>query len=447
MSFNPLDTEAEIISNRNKEVDLWSYDTAGINCNPELCFLDQDITTLLERDIWLEICPFLTIANEASEDQTKERDSTLNKMRDVFVNDPSTQNYENLGGLLDSRGYFGLTSADTTFPPDICERLAMGIRRLSAHGYSAMFILQYDEAWIVGDLLSSIITAASGNEPIGDWYIFCVGDNASTYKPGPPHRDRPTADNTSFRAPKVAPTAAAVAHAIANCTDEVSTIVISSSKAAVGFDGPSSSLCGAHNLLDGLDSDGLGSPMYCSVWLALTDATPETSCLYVIPRSNDPGYELGGDAISGHGHNWNDIVAQPLMQGGFLTFSHRLLHWGSTPQIMPTSAAGNHSNATVMVPRSRGRIALTLAFADPSFEKEYFDHSQYMPFPPLGLRLGIIAGQSIQYEHLAPLDKHTLPLVRRIFHQQKEYFAPEYFEKISSASQFLTFQMRQQRGR
>jgi hypothetical protein len=36
-----------------------------------------------------------------------------------------------------------------------------------------------------------------------------------------------------------------------------------------------------------------GSAMYTTCWIALSDATPETGCLYVIPRNCDPGYFEG----------------------------------------------------------------------------------------------------------------------------------------------------------
>ena len=36
-----------------------------------------------------------------------------------------------------------------------------------------------------------------------------------------------------------------------------------------------------------------GTPRYATCWLALADATPDTGCLYVIPRSRDPGYSAG----------------------------------------------------------------------------------------------------------------------------------------------------------
>lgn len=36
-----------------------------------------------------------------------------------------------------------------------------------------------------------------------------------------------------------------------------------------------------------------GTPRYATCWLALADATPDTGCLYVVPRGRDPGYTHG----------------------------------------------------------------------------------------------------------------------------------------------------------
>jgi ectoine hydroxylase-related dioxygenase (phytanoyl-CoA dioxygenase family) len=36
-----------------------------------------------------------------------------------------------------------------------------------------------------------------------------------------------------------------------------------------------------------------GSAMYTTCWIALSEASPETGCLYVIPRQFDPGYLRG----------------------------------------------------------------------------------------------------------------------------------------------------------
>ena len=38
-----------------------------------------------------------------------------------------------------------------------------------------------------------------------------------------------------------------------------------------------------------------GSPRYTTAWIPLTDATPNNSCLYVVPRHADPGYGSNED--------------------------------------------------------------------------------------------------------------------------------------------------------
>ena len=38
-----------------------------------------------------------------------------------------------------------------------------------------------------------------------------------------------------------------------------------------------------------------GSPRYATAWVALSDATPDNSCLYCIPAHADPGYHAPGD--------------------------------------------------------------------------------------------------------------------------------------------------------
>ena len=38
-----------------------------------------------------------------------------------------------------------------------------------------------------------------------------------------------------------------------------------------------------------------GSPRYATLWLALSEATPENSCMHLVPRRHDPGYDAGDD--------------------------------------------------------------------------------------------------------------------------------------------------------
>jgi len=265
--------------------------------------------------------------------------------------------------------------------------------QLMKYGYSPLFLLMYNESWMIANIIQRFMVPACGgiNDSIGDFYIFAVLSESemisnqlnsdiyqSKYKPGPPHRDRPTAGPSSFN-------------------DK--------------------------------------APCYCSVWLALTPATTSNSCLYVVPLDKDDGYYLSGDAAS---VRIEDSIAKPLPAGAMLAFSHRLLHWGSSIEpYCSHPVSSDDTSMTIDLPR----IAFTTAFASNSFERPYYCHSTYPQnsSTPLELRLGLACGQQIQYEHLAPLLKYDLALVRRIFHAQKKYFGSEYYDKISSMSQMLAF--------
>lgn len=40
-----------------------------------------------------------------------------------------------------------------------------------------------------------------------------------------------------------------------------------------------------------------GTARYATCWIALSEATPESGCLYVIPRDQDPGYTAGAPPL------------------------------------------------------------------------------------------------------------------------------------------------------
>lgn len=341
---------------------------------PSDIFSEQTIDNLLDPSFWRRLCPFLTVGREFACDVV-----VGHKQNDLPIEKGQASNQTT--SLID-RGYFKIETHATQSFKAISELLAIGVQRLIAYGFAPSFILMYDETWMLGEYSKILLESTSGNKPIGDWFVFHVDCATSGgYKPGPPHRDRPTGNVTSFHTPS-------------------------------------------------------GIPKYCSVWIALTDSTPENSCLYVLPRNCDDGYHDCGDSMAStlmSTRLWQNIVAQPLQAGGLFIFSHRLLHWGSTPE--PESR-----DSTKLI---RPRIALSMAFADKSFEEPYFDADLHLPFPPMGLRLGLVAGQSIQYEHLLSIEKHTLSFYQRIFHSQKVYFSENYFDKISSAAQFLRFMAKQ----
>jgi hypothetical protein len=119
-------------------------------------------------------------------------------------------------------------------------------------------------------------------------------------------------------------------------------------------------------------------------------------------------------------------MAQPCQRGDLLCFSHRLLHWGST-----ASFGLEHTH----------RAALSFSFADPIYAVAAF-LSNFLPFPPIGLRLALVAGQMILYAAQSPLNKYQLALNNRIFALNQKYFNPIYADKVLTAAQTLKFMSR-----
>lgn len=102
------------------------------------------------------------------------------------------------------------------------------------------------------------------------------------------------------------------------------------------------------------------SPLYATLWIPLTEARPDNGCVYVIPKDRDPGYLLSETDES---VRTPDVVALPATPGDILSWTGRALHFGGRPdeqQLALLSAAGH--------PNPRERIALSLAFSNPSFE-------------------------------------------------------------------------------
>ena len=305
--------------------------------NPRLLANEQTIDVLFTVEYWNKLCPWLT----CSENNYNQVQILSHCHAAMKYSRPTMHAANILSRELVERGYFKVEAEDLCVPPLLCEALALGAMRLVAHGHPPVALLAYDEAWALGKATEFMQPASGGNLSMGDWYVFYVGDDFG-YSPGPPHRDRPMAGPESFREQ--------------------------------------------------------GTPKYSSVWLSLTHATPETSCLYCLPRPFDPLYDGPGDKLEGTMPtplNWQNIVALPLAPGGILGFSHRLLHWGSNRQ--PALSMRDPARA------ARPRIALNLAYADPDFEAPYFSTDQ-LPFPPLGLRIALASSQEIQYAHLSKLD-------------------------------------------
>jgi Phytanoyl-CoA dioxygenase (PhyH) len=128
--------------------------------------------------------------------------------------------------------------------------------------------------------------------------------------------------------------------------------------------------------------DDTGDAKFVTHWVALTEAVPENSCLFMIPRYVDPGYDRGDDDDDDGGQNdaledakhgsgaldngcgplyralktkesFQHIRAFPCQPGQGVVFTHRVAHWGSSRDPDTDLPA---------------RIAMSFVCSDPTFE-------------------------------------------------------------------------------
>jgi hypothetical protein len=263
---------------------------------------------------------------------------------------PSTNGNDKFRARLIADGY---VLADDVLEGQLTSKLKDAIVSLHARGYPATFVLLYDETWELALLALNTLSEATHpsncfNFDILAWHID-PRENVAGFSP---HRDRQPADvKSSFHEDQQA--------------------------------------------------------KYVTMWMALSDATPENSCLYVIPKQFDPGY-IGGDSDSGTDltdrrddpmwralpskESFQNIRALPRRAGQSVLFTHRILHWGSL---------GN-PNALQHEPR----VAISFVCSDPTFERPYLNS---LHFPPnFSTRLLLVCAQLLTYYQRLDLPKECI---------------------------------------
>ena len=193
-----------------------------------------------------------------------------------------------------------------------------------------------------------------------------------------------------------------------------------------------------------------GQAKYVTLWMALTRATPENSCLYVIPKQYDEGYLKGDDQEdedcvgNGDGNadcdntntqdplsrclqskeSYQSIRALPRKPGESIAFTHRILHWGSR---------GN-KNCT------DPRIAISFVSSDASFEKPYLRHWEkywnpeeggFRLLPPFHVRLLIVCAQLLIYYQRFDLPKETIRACYEYCKENNQELDESYWKKVS----------------
>lgn len=78
--------------------------------------------------------------------------------------------------------------------------------------------------------------------------------------------------------------------------------------------------------------DANGVPMILTAWMAITDATPLNSCMYVLPAHRDPDYHKVVNSLERlpiELFPLEDIRAIPAEAGSLSCWDQYLMHWGS----------------------------------------------------------------------------------------------------------------------
>jgi len=258
----------------------------------------------------------------------------------------------------------GFCLVDEELPSGLIGKLRKGVEDLAKQNLPASCIILFDECWQLAQCSESILKGAGTvashfHHDILAWYIDGAGFS--------PHRDRQPDDvKSSF--------------------------------------------------------SNEGDAKFVTHWIALTDATPTNSCLYMIPRQHDPGYIDGDkedeDALQvalPDKYAYQHIQAIPRESGQSVLFTHRVIHWGSAQDEGCKEA----------------RIALSFVQADPSFEKPYVNTKYFESMcPPFRIRLLLLCSQLLIYHERFHLSTECLQLCYRYCKDNETELEESYLTKV-----------------
>ena len=263
--------------------------------------------------------------------------------------------------LLRKRGY---AQVNELMPEFLISKLRAGIKQLREHNLPASFILLFDETWQLARVSRQLLEKSTleTNEFQFDILAWCIEHGGFT-----PHRDRQPEN----------------------------------ARSTIGEN---------------------GDAKFVTNWIALTESSPENSCLYVIPKEHDPGY-MDGDSDDQdplqralpNKQAFQNIRALPREPGQSLLFTHRLIHWGS-----------------IKDPDASPRIALSFVCSDPSYEKPYIDPGYFTEdkMPPFSIRLLLICAQLLVYYQRFDLTTECLRACYEYCKSMKKELEVSYRHKV-----------------
>ena len=230
-------------------------------------FLDEARATgrLEAPDHWRELNPDLTISDEPFADR-------------LAPHAVSAADASRFTGRVRDEGY---SLIGPIVPAAAVARLRRGIERVVEAGYPPFFVAVYDEFFQIFDGLQALLSPLLGDDylmvPDGLSAFYAESGDRGRYKrslfgPSPPHRDSLGPD------PQVV--------------------------AGVG-------------------------PSILNVWIPLTDATLDRSCIYLLPADRDPAYRTDARAVEPSRSALQHVRACPAAAGSVMAWTTHLVHWGS----------------------------------------------------------------------------------------------------------------------
>jgi|EP01046_Picozoa_sp_COSAG06_P003173 hypothetical protein len=197
---------------------------------------DLTVERIFSTEYWRAICPHLHVSD------TTAQAALLAAAPPCCCSDADADATRRR--LIDE-GYASLKPSALRWSTPV-EALAEGARCLAAHGWPATALAVYDESWALGRDAAELMRRATGNAPVMDTLGFFV-DPRSGYRGFSPHRDRQP-------------------------EDWMSRGMAEDPRATFRAD---------------------GTAKYATVWIALTAANSDSSCLHFVPAQHDPGYYAG----------------------------------------------------------------------------------------------------------------------------------------------------------
>jgi hypothetical protein len=140
-----------------------------------------------------------------------------------------------------------------------------------------------------------------------------------------------------------------------------------------------------------------GSPRSITLWIPISEASLENSCIHILPSAHDRTYNTENESI--HDAAWAQAVSLPAIPGDFLCWNQALLHWGSK--------AG---------PCSTGpRVSMSAEFQcgdDPPFDRPVIQPLASITFDE---RLLLVAVQMLRYQHMYALSPELKKMAEGIY--------------------------------